>query len=376
MYCITDKQVDYILDDIRRNGIEMEDLQLNLMDHICCIIEQQLEEDGDFERFYHATVRQFYKHDLHEIEEETINLLTFKNFYQMKKFMLMSGLFSAVTFITGSFFKIMHWPGASVMLVLAFFAFSLLFLPMVFVLKTKEMNQLRDKWILGLGTIAGILYCASMLFNVMHWPGARIIWLCTLSLSAFVVLPLYFTSGVRRAETRVNTIVTSVLILGFLGVQFTLTAIRPIATRGDIYTYARNELLLDNLSKQASNATVNQLAANVNAACNELKLSLLKEATGDSALRTDDHTLAHLRQQSLQGLFGYGNKLTLLNALKSSVSNYNAAVPAPVQIPVANTILDAPLNQMGAYSNIDALNNIVQVQLFLAINRPATVAMR
>src|SRR5690349_18435347 len=100
MYCITDKQVDYILDDIRRNGIEMEDLQLNLLDHICCIIEQQLEEDGDFERFYHATVRQFYKHDLHEIEEETINLLTFKNFYQMKKFMLMSGLFSAVTFIT------------------------------------------------------------------------------------------------------------------------------------------------------------------------------------------------------------------------------------------------------------------------------------
>ncbi len=376
MYCITDKQVDYILDDIRRNGIEMEDLQLNLLDHICCIIEQQLEEDGDFERFYHATVRQFYKHDLHEIEEETINLLTFKNFYQMKKFMLISGGFSAVTFIFGSFFKIMHWPGASVMLVLAFFAFSLLFLPMVFVLKTKEMNQLRDKWILGLGTIAGILYCASMLFNVMHWPGTRIIWFITLILSAFVVLPLYFTAGVRRAETRVNTIVTSVLILGFLGVQFTLTALRPPTTRGDIYTYARNELLLDNLSKQVSNATVNQLAANVNAACNELKLSLLKEATGDSALCTDDHTLAHLRQQSLQGLFGYGNKLALLNALKSSVNNYNAAVPAPMQIPVANTILDAPLNQMGAYSNIDALNNIVQVQLFLAINRPATVAMR
>jgi len=135
-------------------------------------------------------------------------------------------------------------------------------------------------------------------------------------------------------------------------------------------------LLLDNLSKQASNAAVSELAAKVNAACNELKLSLLKEATGDSALHTDDHTLAHMRQQSMQGLFGYGNKLALLNALKSSVKNYNTAVAAPARIPVANTILDVPVNQMGAYSNVDALNNIVQVQLFLAVNRPAAVAMR
>ena len=52
MYCITDEQIEYILNDIRRNGVEMEDLQLNLLDHICCIMEQELKETDDFEQFY------------------------------------------------------------------------------------------------------------------------------------------------------------------------------------------------------------------------------------------------------------------------------------------------------------------------------------
>ena len=42
MYCITEQQIEYILNDIRRNGIETEDLQLNLLDHICCMAEHNL----------------------------------------------------------------------------------------------------------------------------------------------------------------------------------------------------------------------------------------------------------------------------------------------------------------------------------------------
>ena len=44
MYCLSEKQIDFILNDIRARGVEMESLQLNLHDHICCIIEQNLEE--------------------------------------------------------------------------------------------------------------------------------------------------------------------------------------------------------------------------------------------------------------------------------------------------------------------------------------------
>ncbi len=77
MYCLSDEQIDYILNDIRRNGVEMKDLQLNLLDHICCIIEQELKEGDDFGHFYQQTIRRFYRNNLREIEEETIDLLTF-----------------------------------------------------------------------------------------------------------------------------------------------------------------------------------------------------------------------------------------------------------------------------------------------------------
>jgi len=78
MYCINDQQIDFILDDISRHGIKIESLQQNLLDHICIIIEQNLEEDGDFEKFYNTTIKTFYKEELREIEEETIFLLNCK----------------------------------------------------------------------------------------------------------------------------------------------------------------------------------------------------------------------------------------------------------------------------------------------------------
>ena len=45
MYRLNDQQIDYILSDIGARGVEMESLQLNLLDHICCIVERDLEEN-------------------------------------------------------------------------------------------------------------------------------------------------------------------------------------------------------------------------------------------------------------------------------------------------------------------------------------------
>jgi hypothetical protein len=75
MYCISDQQIDFIRHDISRHGIKIESLQQNLLDHICIIIEENLEEHGDFEKFYASAIKTFYKEELREIEEETIFLL-------------------------------------------------------------------------------------------------------------------------------------------------------------------------------------------------------------------------------------------------------------------------------------------------------------
>lgn len=97
MYRVSDEQVEFILNDIKQRGVEMEDLQLNLLDHICCILEQELTEEQNFETTYQKVIKQFFKHELWEIEEETILLLKYKNYYKMKRFLYIL-LFVSISF--------------------------------------------------------------------------------------------------------------------------------------------------------------------------------------------------------------------------------------------------------------------------------------
>lgn len=250
MYCLSEAQIEYILNDIKRKGVDIEDLQMNLLDHICCILEREMKDESDFEECYHATICRFYKVELKEIEQETINLLTFKNYYAMKKLMIASGIFSTGAFILGSFFKIMYWPGTGILLVLATFVFSLIFLPLVFILKSREDVKNRNKWILGIATLVGIMYCLSTLFMVQHWAGSRVIWLSTLGITFFILLPLYFFSGIRQPETKANTIVSTIILVGILGMQFTLTSIHS-------NPQVRQPSCTD-VQKQQANAAINK----------------------------------------------------------------------------------------------------------------------
>ena len=87
MYRVTNVQIEYILNDIKKRGVEMEDLQNNLLDHICCVLEQNCTDEKNFEAEYQKTIKQFFKNELWEIEEETILLLKYKHYYKMKHFL-------------------------------------------------------------------------------------------------------------------------------------------------------------------------------------------------------------------------------------------------------------------------------------------------
>ena len=79
MYCLSDQQIDLILTDIRSQGITTESLQNDLLDHICILVEQNLEADGDFRQYYSSVIKSFYRQELREIEEETSFLLTYRH---------------------------------------------------------------------------------------------------------------------------------------------------------------------------------------------------------------------------------------------------------------------------------------------------------
>jgi hypothetical protein len=72
MATLTDEQVDHILDDLHAHGIRLDGLRDNLLDHICILLEQRLEQGGDFEREYAGVIPTFYRKELYELEEEAL----------------------------------------------------------------------------------------------------------------------------------------------------------------------------------------------------------------------------------------------------------------------------------------------------------------
>jgi hypothetical protein len=241
MYSLSDKQIDYILNDIGARGVKTEDLQYNLLDHICCIIEKELEVNGDFERFYGQAISRFYKKELAEIEDETQLLLTFKHYYTMKKIMFISGIFSAFLMLAGAYFKIMHWPGANVMLIIGILCLSAFFLPMMFTLKLREKTEKRDKVVLILGLVISVYLLVGALFKLMHWPAAGVFVLTGLPVLLFIYLPIYIYNGVRNPAAKVNTIVTSILIVAGCGFLMVLPQRSNIYNPAAKHNYLKNQ---------------------------------------------------------------------------------------------------------------------------------------
>lgn len=376
MYCLTEQQIDRILNDIRARGVKTESLQLNLLDHICCIVERDLEPDGDFESFYQQTLKTFYKHELREIEEEAELLLTYNNYYTMKKSMIISGALSALLLSVGIFFKFMHWPGASINLVCGISMFSLIFLPLVFILKVKENSILRDRIIYALGTLAGMLFSMAILFKIMYWPGANVMGISVVVLMGCVFLPVYFISGIRHAETKLNTIVTSVLIVAGCGLFLSLVRI-PAKTHQqhlmDTQNYVRNQQILETEQRQLrhdNNGTIYTVANSqaVNDLCEELKAYVIKKETGQPAIPYNFNTETTLLKETWASVYldeGTRAATSLLN-LRKAVADYNKSVARAsglTPIPIEGTVL--------ADENVrvtNMLTDLVQVQMVLIQN--------
>lgn len=314
MYVLKDEQIKFILDDIRRNGIESEELQLSLLDHICCVIETEMLTESHFEEFYRSILPRFFKRELREIQEETNLLLTFKNYYTMKKVMLYSGGFSAITFIIGAFFKLMHWPGASVFLLVGIASFCFMFLPLLSVLRVKEQKETKNKIIISIATLFGILISLATLFKVMHWPYANMMWIISLGILFFIFLPVYFFTGIRNSETKMNTIISSILILTAGGLLFTLTNLR--ASRWtDESVYNSDDHLRDAASFASEQ---NKLAYSTDTLTSDMKL--LQEKANALCAKIED-IKTRLIQHSSHGEIG----LTEAQIIRSYGSSLNFA---------------------------------------------------
>jgi hypothetical protein len=103
----------------------------------------------------------------------------------MKKIIYFIALITTFLIFSGSLFKIMHWPGAAVMIILGSFTFAFLFIPLIILKKFKEESFSKDQIIYSLGIILGTVLGLGFIFKIMHWPMATILMLSSIILFNF-----------------------------------------------------------------------------------------------------------------------------------------------------------------------------------------------
>lgn len=136
---LTDRHIDYISTNLELYGLKNKDLKEDVLDHICMLIEHS--EDTNFEQAYQTAIQKFGGYlNINRIQQETDAQLYFKSAKNRIKLAFIIDLLTSILIVTGTLFKIMHWPYASWILFLGFAFLIVTALPLYFYSKYKDKS--------------------------------------------------------------------------------------------------------------------------------------------------------------------------------------------------------------------------------------------
>jgi len=211
---IIDKQLPRIRKDLVGRGITYEHLRDDLLDHICCMVEEKLEEGEDFETSYTDVMSGIEPNTLFDLQHETLLLLD-RKFQRMKRITYILGLTGSLMALVGAFFKTQHWPGAGILLTLGFLIVVLGFLPLYFISSYREQSEKPNIIFPIVGYISLLIVFTGAVFKMMHWPGANVLLRTSVIVLLVGFLPLYVVQIFKRSvKTRINPAYVIMLLLG------------------------------------------------------------------------------------------------------------------------------------------------------------------
>ncbi|MGJ3236359.1 GldL-related protein [Marivirga sp.] len=153
-----------------------------------------MQEGKSFDEAYHVAYQQTTPNGFEEIQYETFFLLNHKKLILMKQFTYISGYLFALSTTAGAFFKIMHFPGAALLLLIGLMGISFIFLPLLLFNKFKDkvfkLMSEKLKWIFG--TLSLMLILVGSCFKVLHLPGAMVLLGLGMIIFGILFLPFLF----------------------------------------------------------------------------------------------------------------------------------------------------------------------------------------
>jgi hypothetical protein len=106
-------------------------------------------------------------------------------------------------FITiGILFMFQHWPLAWTLTTVGLVGFALIFLPMLYIQKSKQegTNNLMN----GAGAVGLALFALGMLTKIQHWPGQTYLIIPGAALVVLIYFPMYMMNKTIPDEKKIN----------------------------------------------------------------------------------------------------------------------------------------------------------------------------
>jgi len=211
--------IDQIRHDISRQEITFSHLLEELIDHVCCDVEYEMHQGMDFTDAYQKVKKKIGSRGLKEIQEETLYAVDTK-YRKMKNTMKFSAIAGSVLLGFAAVFKLLHFPGAAIMLILGCFLLAVLFMSSALVVLWKESHSRKTLFIFVSAFLTGVTFITGILFKIQHWPTAGIlITLAVLSGSILFLPALLYSKLIDNEDIKKRPI----YITGYISLLIYLT---------------------------------------------------------------------------------------------------------------------------------------------------------
>ena len=133
-------------------------------------------------------------HGLKQLEVHPHYVSFLKPFIAMKKLTYTTGLLASVSLATGILFKLMMWPGATMLLLIGVVLLFLVFIPYMAYegMKSGVITKGMEKTRVLIGVFSSALIGLSVIFKLLHFRGASIVLVLGMALFIVGFLPLFF----------------------------------------------------------------------------------------------------------------------------------------------------------------------------------------
>jgi hypothetical protein len=191
--------IDRIARDVRKENIIFPHLSDELIDHLCCDVEQEMTGGLDFPDAYRKVKGKMGHRRLKEIQEETLYAVDTK-YRKMKKTMKISAIAGTIMLGFAALFKIMHWPGAGIMLTSGALILAFVFMPSALTVLWKETHSRKRLFLYISAFAASMLFILGVVAKVQHWPLAGLILLLAVLAMIFAFLPSLLADKLKEEE--------------------------------------------------------------------------------------------------------------------------------------------------------------------------------